>query len=476
MKRLKLGLGLLALILPAAARASDTGTYCSNNQLWSYICGAGQPDASWSPVDQYTCSSKMTGQCSDIPDRLSVFDYDQYGQLNGDVAAAGVDRLHHWRTWGKAEGRQSSRQFDVRAYLRNNPDLQAAYGTNYQAALDHFRDYGYHEGRVTIDNPTPGPNMPVKAFNPDLGTQWFDPNQVVNLRASIYRLGSGNWADHQINLDTKLDTSLITGLPNPYRLGAGATIKGPPQDPVSGKTGFYGVQQYGDQWGVSIDTRAAKGLLNEYGRWVKANNKFDTGMGTIVLEKSMSARPWRDGQVLKSSMSTRIPFAGGEGPSGPQDNGSHIVDYFFIRDVVGGGLITLGSLQFDTRESVQHFIYKNPPGSYTFQIYNIPLKRRFADEGWVTIPSWSAEFTHQTHPETRHREYWYTRANMQKIIDDAIAHGFQGLTNNPDNYEVIGYVYNPETFNNHNPATGEMTGDSWIGISGRFFVNGPTAP
>jgi peptidoglycan hydrolase-like protein with peptidoglycan-binding domain len=56
--------------------------------------------------------------------------------------------LDHWVTQGLPnEGRRGSREFDVQFYLANNPDLQAAFGTNYRAALDHWVATGITEGR-----------------------------------------------------------------------------------------------------------------------------------------------------------------------------------------------------------------------------------------------------------------------------------------------------------------------------------------
>jgi hypothetical protein len=54
----------------------------------------------------------------------------------------------HWLTYGIAEGRRASREFDAPFYLARHPDLVAAFGaTNYGAALDHWLGYGINEGR-----------------------------------------------------------------------------------------------------------------------------------------------------------------------------------------------------------------------------------------------------------------------------------------------------------------------------------------
>jgi len=43
--------------------------------------------------------------------------------------------------------RRGSREFDVQFYLAKYSDLQAAFGTNYTAALDHWINQGIGEGR-----------------------------------------------------------------------------------------------------------------------------------------------------------------------------------------------------------------------------------------------------------------------------------------------------------------------------------------
>ena len=45
------------------------------------------------------------------------------------------------------EGRQISKYFDPRYYLDHNPDVKAAFGDDYAAALRHFLDNGVYEAR-----------------------------------------------------------------------------------------------------------------------------------------------------------------------------------------------------------------------------------------------------------------------------------------------------------------------------------------
>ena len=79
------------------------------------------------------------------------FNAEYYLDTNSDLKAAfGSDyqaALSHWKNNGIYEGRRASVAFDVQFYLDVNPDLSAAFGTNYQAALSHWVNNGRSEGR-----------------------------------------------------------------------------------------------------------------------------------------------------------------------------------------------------------------------------------------------------------------------------------------------------------------------------------------
>jgi murein DD-endopeptidase MepM/ murein hydrolase activator NlpD len=55
---------------------------------------------------------------------------------------------NHWLTYGIREGRRGSRSFDPKFYLNSYQDLQRAFGvTGYEAAINHWLTYGIKEGR-----------------------------------------------------------------------------------------------------------------------------------------------------------------------------------------------------------------------------------------------------------------------------------------------------------------------------------------
>lgn len=83
-----------------------------------------------------------------------VYDYDYYLQMNPDVAAAFHGdpelTLRHFVEHGMAEGRVSSRMFDLATYKANNPDVVAAFGNRAAEYYRHYCNYGFKEARVAV--------------------------------------------------------------------------------------------------------------------------------------------------------------------------------------------------------------------------------------------------------------------------------------------------------------------------------------
>lgn len=82
----------------------------------------------------------------------AVYDYQYYRKNNADLQAVfGSDRaayLEHFLTAGMAEGRQASADFNVQVYRASNPDLNAAFGSDLAAYYDHYMTTGKAEGRI----------------------------------------------------------------------------------------------------------------------------------------------------------------------------------------------------------------------------------------------------------------------------------------------------------------------------------------
>jgi hypothetical protein len=109
-----------------------------------------------------------------------VFEATYYADQNRDVREkTGYDAaklVQHWRRFGLKEGRKSSPVFDVRYYLKHNPDLARTFGEdNYAEAAQHWFQTGRLEGRPSH------PDFQVKRYlqlNADVARQYGEYNYV----------------------------------------------------------------------------------------------------------------------------------------------------------------------------------------------------------------------------------------------------------------------------------------------------------
>ena len=102
------------------------------------------------------------------PTPKAEFDAAYYLQNNPDVAAAKVDPLKHFETYGWKEGRNPDAIFNVQYYLNQNPDVAAAKVN----PLTHYETIGWKEGR------DPSANFSTAAYlkaNPDVAKAQIDP-------------------------------------------------------------------------------------------------------------------------------------------------------------------------------------------------------------------------------------------------------------------------------------------------------------
>lgn len=80
-----------------------------------------------------------------------TFDVDYYYNAYPDLQAAfgyDYDSLYrHYLDSGLAEGRSGSAEFNCLVYRNNYPDLQASFGNDYRAYCIHYENYGKAEGR-----------------------------------------------------------------------------------------------------------------------------------------------------------------------------------------------------------------------------------------------------------------------------------------------------------------------------------------
>ncbi len=110
----------------------------------------------------------------------AVFVPNYYADKNKDVreqAGYNAAKLtEHWRKFGLKEGRVSSPVFDVRYYLKHNPDVAKTFGQdNYPKAAQHWYQTGRQEGRPSH------PDFQVKKYlqlNPSVARQYGENNYI----------------------------------------------------------------------------------------------------------------------------------------------------------------------------------------------------------------------------------------------------------------------------------------------------------
>ncbi len=123
----------------AAAFGSDNKSYYMH-----YInCGK---------AEGRVASGNSSGQTGEQLDYSMVFDAEFYANTYGDIKAAfGSDAnalLNHFVQYGMGEGRQGSANFNARVYKAKYGDLSVAYGDTWAEYYKHYIKYGYAEGRV----------------------------------------------------------------------------------------------------------------------------------------------------------------------------------------------------------------------------------------------------------------------------------------------------------------------------------------
>jgi Ca2+-binding RTX toxin-like protein len=101
-------------------------------------------------------------------DGTVLFDTARYMMLNQDVFHSGMNALDHFNNFGWHEGRDPNAYFDTSGYLGANKDV-AASGLN---PLDHYHQSGWHEGR----DPSAAFDTTLYLINnPDVAAAGMDP-------------------------------------------------------------------------------------------------------------------------------------------------------------------------------------------------------------------------------------------------------------------------------------------------------------
>ena len=91
---------------------------------------------------------------STVKDYSLVFDAAYYANRYPDLKAAfGTDAeklLNHFKQYGMCEGRQAKSTFNVTVYKARYSDLRAAFGDNLPKYYEHYIQFGYKEGRKAV--------------------------------------------------------------------------------------------------------------------------------------------------------------------------------------------------------------------------------------------------------------------------------------------------------------------------------------
>jgi hypothetical protein len=109
-----------------------------------------------------------------------VFNWLFYLNNNADLMRAGYktpqQAMSHWKSNGIREGRQAAPGFHTRQYLDLYPDLRAAFGSDYAAALNHYLTFGINEGRTGYSSGAYG--------------RWTVENDIIRISASTRTAGA----------------------------------------------------------------------------------------------------------------------------------------------------------------------------------------------------------------------------------------------------------------------------------------------
>ena len=105
-------------------------------------------------------------------DYALVYDYNYYINKYSDLKNAfGTNRnaaFNHFLSYGMNEGRQGNDKFNVSCYKQNYADLQKAFGNNLKSYYEHYISNGHKEGRVAdklINNTNTGDRNTAPTVN-----------------------------------------------------------------------------------------------------------------------------------------------------------------------------------------------------------------------------------------------------------------------------------------------------------------------
>lgn len=168
-----------------------------------------------------TMSSVLIGSslCVSAEGLSDVFDPDYYAEQNPDVVAIfGTDPTvlyNHFAAYGVNEGRQGMASFNVTQYRNAYADLQAAFGDNWDAYVEHYFTSGMSEGRtigvygtvtrmgdtVVTSSASMAPAAPTVTTTVKMLPSW---DEIMNENAAVYEQVYSKIAALDINDDAAI--------------------------------------------------------------------------------------------------------------------------------------------------------------------------------------------------------------------------------------------------------------------------------
>lgn len=135
----------------------------------------------------------MQAEAKKKTDYSAVFDADYYYSVYADLRSVIGDNpkklLQHFITFGMQEGRRGNDEFDVKAYMENNPDLVQMFGTeDLESYYLHYINYGKKEGR-SAQSANESAAAPEKTLISSYTTA-FDPKQsrAINIALAASKI------------------------------------------------------------------------------------------------------------------------------------------------------------------------------------------------------------------------------------------------------------------------------------------------
>ncbi len=121
--------------------------YLAMNPDVAKLCGTDYSAA----IKHYITTGRKAGLLGRGALDPNVFDWRYYLFINPLLPYTDKEgATYHWLNHGFSEGRWSHPKFHVKEYVERYPDLQRAYGTDYNAAIAHYVVDGIKEGRIGI--------------------------------------------------------------------------------------------------------------------------------------------------------------------------------------------------------------------------------------------------------------------------------------------------------------------------------------